>query len=193
MKKILIINGHPNSGTLCSDLAEAYKKGAVSAGGDVRVVNIRDLPLEKYLRYAYYERKPVGKDIQDVRDQITWAEHLVFIYPNWWSSFPGIMKLFIDIVFVACFAFKYREGKATPEQLLKGRTASILLTMDIPPLIYKYVFGNIGVRQLKARVLRFNCGVKTTKVTYFGPVRSAHKVTRAAYVEKALRLGRSFS
>ncbi|MFZ2513311.1 MAG: NAD(P)H-dependent oxidoreductase [Candidatus Saccharimonadales bacterium] len=193
MKKILIINGHPNSGTLCSDIAGAYAEGARTSGAEVRTIHIRDLPLEKYLRYAYYERTPVSKEIQAVRDEISWAEHIVFVYPNWWSSFPGIMKLFIDIVFVAGFAFKYREGKATPEQLLKGRTASILLTMDIPPLIYKYVFGNIGVRQLKARVLRFNCGVKTTKVTYFGPVRSAHKVTRAAYVEKALRLGRSFS
>lgn len=193
MKRIFIINGHPNPGTLCSDIAGAYAEGARTSGAEVRTIHIRDLPLEKYLRYAYYERKPVGKEIQAVRDEITWAEHIVFVYPNWWSSFPGIMKLFIDIVFVAGFAFKYREGKATPEQLLKGRTASILLTMDIPPLIYKYVFGDIGIRQLKARVLRFNCGVKTTKVTYFGPVRSAHKVTRAAYVEKALRLGRSFS
>ena len=189
MKKILVINGHPNPGTLCSELANAYERGAISAGAEVRTINIRDLPIEKYLRYAYYEQTPVGKDILQVRDDITWAEHIVFVYPNWWSSFPGIMKLFIDIVFVAGFAFKYRKGKATPEQLLKGRTASILLTMDIPPLIYKYVFGNIGVRQLKARVLRFNCGIKTTHVSYFGPVRTANQATRKQYLKKALHLG----
>ena len=191
MKKILIINGHPNSGTLCSDLVEAYEKGASSAGADVQVINIRDLPLENYLRYAYYERKPVGKEIQQVRGQITWADHIVFVYPNWWSSFPGIMKVFIDIVFVAGFAFKYREGASLPEQLLIGRTASILLTIDMPPLIYKYIFGNVGVRQLKARVLRFNCGIKTTRVSYFGPVRTADEATRENYRQKAFLLGRS--
>ncbi|MFZ1317265.1 MAG: NAD(P)H-dependent oxidoreductase [Candidatus Saccharimonas aalborgensis] len=82
MKKILIINGHPNLGTLCSSLANHYAEGARSSGAEVRTINIRDLPLEKYLRFAYYERTPVGKEIQHVRDEITWAEHIVFIYPT---------------------------------------------------------------------------------------------------------------
>lgn len=37
MKKILIINGHPNKESFCFGLEERYKKGADAGGGMVRV------------------------------------------------------------------------------------------------------------------------------------------------------------
>ena len=44
-----------------------------------------------------------------------------------------LLKGFVDRVFLPGFAFKYRPGKAFPAQLLKGRTAQLLVTMDTPP------------------------------------------------------------
>ncbi len=43
---------------------------------------------------------------------------------------PALMKGFFDRIFLPGFAFKYREGKALPDKLLKGRTAHLLVTMD---------------------------------------------------------------
>jgi putative NADPH-quinone reductase len=42
MKKILIINGHPNKNSFCFGIAEAYKKGAFGSGLEVKEIIIRD-------------------------------------------------------------------------------------------------------------------------------------------------------
>jgi len=43
------------------------------------------------------------------RDLITWADHLIFIFPIWWSGMPAILKGFIDRVFAADFAYSYKK------------------------------------------------------------------------------------
>ena len=43
MKKILIINGHPNSDSYNFGLFEAYKKGALTSGADIKEIVIPKL------------------------------------------------------------------------------------------------------------------------------------------------------
>ena len=43
MKKILIINGHPDKESFYFALAESYKKGADSSGADCKLVHLIDL------------------------------------------------------------------------------------------------------------------------------------------------------
>ena len=38
-------------------------------------------------------------DIEKYRNLITWADHIIFIYPIWWGGMPAILKGFIDRVF----------------------------------------------------------------------------------------------
>ena len=54
MKKVLIINGHPDKKSFCFALAENYKKGADSAGADCKLVHlIGFIPIggQPYPRY----------------------------------------------------------------------------------------------------------------------------------------------
>ncbi len=46
----------------------------------------------------------------EIQQEILAADHLVFVYPNWWATFPALLKGFIDRVFLPNFAFKYREN-----------------------------------------------------------------------------------
>lgn len=42
-KKILIINGHPDKESFNFGLAEAYKKGAVRSGAEVKVIAVSEI------------------------------------------------------------------------------------------------------------------------------------------------------
>ena len=48
-------------------------------------------------------------EMEKYRDLVTWADHLIFIFPIWWSGMPAILKGFIDRVFVADFAYSYKS------------------------------------------------------------------------------------
>ena len=52
MKKILIINGHPNSDSYNFGLFEAYKKGALTSGADIKEIVIKDLVFNPNLQFG---------------------------------------------------------------------------------------------------------------------------------------------
>lgn len=188
MKKILAINGHPNKNSFNNALFENYIKGAEESGADVRKINVTDLPLENSLRACGTE--PISDEIKKVQADILWAEHIVFFHPVWWASFPAIFKCFIDQVFTAGFAYKYSKGNPIPAKLLKGRTAHIILTLNTPIFVYRYIFGSPSVRQLKNRVLSF-CGIGPTKATYIGPLVDSTEEQRKKFLNKVYLLGKS--
>jgi NAD(P)H dehydrogenase (quinone) len=190
MKKILIINGHPNKDSFNAALCGSYLKGATEAGAEIRQINVTDMPLESYLRYDHFSGIEVGQEIKNAQTDLTWAEHLVFFHPTWWGGMPAILKCFFDMVFSAGFAFKYRSNSPLPLKLLKGKTARLIITMDTPVFIYRYFFCAPGVNQIKSRILAF-CGISPTKVTYIGPIRSTTPEQRQKYLNKVYLLGKN--
>lgn len=190
MKKILLIQGHPKKESFCGALFDAYQAGVMESDAEVRVIQLKDLPLEQYLRYDFSPGNQVGQEIIQVRNDITWADHLVFFHPVWWGGTPAILKCFIDIVFASGFAFQYRSESQFPEQLLKGKTAHIFTTLDSPPFLYRYVWGAPSVNQLKKRTLEF-CGIRPVKVTYVGPIRHSTNTMRDSYLAGARVYGKA--
>lgn len=189
MKKILIINGHPNNNSLNFALAAAYKKGAINAGAEVREIVIRDLKFNPNLQSGYQKRTELEPDLLEAWEKIKWAEHMVWVHPVWWGGLPAITKGFIDRLFLPGFTFQYRENSVWWDKLLKGKTAHILTTMDQPAWYYRLIFGQPGVKQLKKSTLEF-CGVKPVKVSYFGPVKSATAEARGKWLQMAEKSGR---
>jgi putative NADPH-quinone reductase len=101
---------------------------------------------------------------------------------------PALQKGFIDRVILPGFAFKYHEGKLLWDKLLKGRSARLLVTMDTPPLWYRWVIGRPGHNQMRHSVLGF-CGVKPVRVTQFGVVKKSSPATREKWLATARTLG----
>jgi putative NADPH-quinone reductase len=189
MKKILIINGHPNKDSLNFALAAAYKKGALKAGAEVQEIVIRELQFNPNLQSGYQKRTELEPDLLAAWEKIKWAEHLVWIHPVWWGGMPAITKGFIDRLFLPGFAFQYRENSVWWDKLLSGKTGHIITTLDQPAWYYRLMFGNPSVNQLKKSVLGF-CGVKPVKVSYFGPVKSSTEQLRKKWLEKVEQTGR---
>lgn len=188
MKKILIINGHPNKESFNFALAGAYRKGAVKAGAEVREIIICDLQFDPNLHHGYQKRTELEPDLLEAWEKIKWADHMVWIHPVWWGGLPAITKGFIDRLFLPGFAFQYRENSVWWDKLLKGKTAHILTTLDQPAWYYGLIFGKPSVNQLKKSTLEF-CGVKPVKVSYFGPVKSSDEKQRQVWLTSVENAG----
>lgn len=189
MKKIAIINGHPNQDSFNFGVAEAYRLGASETGAEVREIVIRDLNFNPNLQFGYQKRMELEPDLLKAWEIIQWADHLVWVHPVWWGGFPALMKGFIDRLFLPGMAYKYRENSVWWDKLLKGKTAHIITTLDQPGWYYRLFFGRPSVNQLKKSILEF-CGVKPVKITYIGIIRNSKDEQRAHWLKKVKELGK---
>lgn len=188
MKKILVINGHPNRESFNFGIAAAYKKGAEEAGAEVRSINIADLNFNPNLQFGYQKRTALEPDLLQAWEDIQWADHLVWVHPVWWGGLPAIMKGFIDRLFLPGFAFQYRENSLFWDKLLKGKSARIITTLDQPGWYYALIYGRPSVNQLKRSTLLF-CGISPVKVTYFGIIKTSEATKRDKWLQKIKQLG----
>ncbi|MDH5032398.1 NAD(P)H-dependent oxidoreductase [Chryseobacterium cucumeris] len=189
MKKIAIINGHPNKDSFNFGVTEAYRLGASEAGAEVREIVIRDLNFNPNLQFGYQKRMELEPDLIKAWEIIQWADHLVWVHPVWWGGFPAIMKGFIDRLFLPGMAYKYRENSVWWDKLLKGKTAHIITTLDQPGWYYRLFFGRPSVNQLRKSILEY-CGVKPVKVTYVGIIRNSKEEQRSQWLRKVKELGK---
>jgi NAD(P)H dehydrogenase (quinone) len=155
MKKILIINGHPNKESFNYGLSEAYKKGAEKSGNEVKEILVGELEFGPNLQYGYQKRTELEPDLLKAWKKIEWAEHIVWIYPLWWGFMPAILKGFIDRLFLPNFAFQYKENSTQWDKLLKGKTAHIINTMDYPVWYYRWFLRERGTKIMKNMILSF--------------------------------------
>ncbi len=188
MKKILIINGHPDEKSFCNSLAQSYKNGADSSGADCKLANLYDLKFNPILNYGYRLITELEPDLLKMQQEILNADHLVLVYPNWWGTYPALLKGFIDRVFLPGFAFKYLEKSPLPAKLLIGKTARLIVTMDTPSWYYFLVNRSPGHNSMKIGVLGFS-GIKPVKISSFSPLRSSGEKKRKMWLAEVEKLG----
>ncbi|NBX78911.1 MAG: flavodoxin family protein [Flavobacteriales bacterium] len=188
MKKILIINGHPNPESFNQAMIDSFLSGITSPNTEVKILNIHELDFEPNLKYGFTKRMEVEADILKAQELILWCDFMVWFHPVWWGGLPALTKGFIDRTFTPGFAFKYRENSPWWDKLLAGKKARIITTLDTPPWFYYLLFNRPSVNQLKKTTLEF-CGVKPVKVSYFGPLRNSTTASRQKMLDGAKALG----
>ena len=189
MKKILIINGHPMKDSFCGAIAEKYQNAALSSGAQCEIIHLIDLQFDPILRYGYTKRMEMEPDLLKAQAAIADADHIVLVYPNWWATYPALLKGFIDRCFVPGFAFKYRENSPLWDKLLSNKTARMIVTMDTPTWFYSLVYKNCGHNAIKTGVLEFS-GIKPVKITSFAPLKGSSVQQRTKWLDKVERLGK---
>lgn len=183
--KTLILNCNPKINSLCEYIEKTFLNSLNTA--DAKVIRLKSLSFN----YNYEENGVDENDVIMSRHEIASADHLVFIFPLWWGSFPALMKAFIDRVFSSGFAYRYVKGKQIPGKLLTGKTARIIITMDSPVWYYRFIKQARAEKQLKNDILSF-CGIKTVEIIRIGNVRNKGsnelKVEINNLISKSLRL-----
>ena len=186
MKKILIIFGHSFADSFGEALAGSYRAGADAAGAETRLLQLKDLEFDPILRRA---DQPLEPDLVAAQAAILWSDHMVFVYPTWWTNLPALLKGFVDRVFQTGFAFRYRKDSPLPEKLLTGRTARLLITMDAPSFWNRWITGRPQTHALRRGTLKF-CGVSPVDVSVFDQVRTSTLSRRETWQAECTALGR---
>lgn len=181
-KRILILLGHPDPSheRLCRALAEAYADGAQAAGHQVRRIDIATLDIPYLRTQPEFEHGSPLYGLAEAQDAITWAQHMLVVFPLWLGDMPAMLKAFFEQVLRPGFAFAYR-AKGLPEKRLTGRTAHVVITMGMPAFAYRWIFFAHALRLLKRNILGF-VGIESVNETLIGNVAGADDATRRAWL-----------
>ena len=167
MKKILVFLGHSDKSSYSSHLADVYEAEARAAGSEVVRLNISDLQFDPVLHMGYKTIQALEPDLMTVQDKINWADHIVFVYPNWWVTMPAVMKGMFDRVWLPGFAFNFDKVTKKLIERLKGKTSRVIIVCGThSPFMTWWKFGDY-TNEISHGILGF-AGIKT-KVTAFGP------------------------
>lgn len=191
-RRILVVVGHPIAGSLNHELARSYASAAEAAGGEVRVRDLAEEPpaypvSREQLRAADGElghlEAGVAEDIAD----LLWAEHVAIFFPQWWGTYPAVLKNWLDRSLVSGIAFRYGAGvRGVP--LLGGRTARLVMTHDSPGFYNLLAYRDAAIVSLRTATLGY-CGIKTVGVTRFNPVRGSAAPAREKWLSRVAGLG----
>lgn len=186
---VLLVMGHPRRDSFCAALADAYKEGAIRAGVTVRTLVLAELQFDPHVRVDSPENQALEPDLEHANAWLTWADHLVFVYPTWWATMPALLKGFMDRMLMPGDAFHYYGPRAIDfEGLWTGKSGQIITTMDTPPPIYRWLYGAPGSRAMRKATLGF-CGVKPVHALVCGSIRTSTREQREAWLEEARRAG----
>lgn len=192
-RRIVIIDGHPDRSEkrLCHALADAYAKGADSAGHIVQRFEIARIEFPLLRSKEQFDQGSLPDPLRPVQDAIDAADHLVIIYPLWLGSMPALLKGFLEQIFRPSFAYDPADSsKGAWTKRLKGKSARIVVTMGMPALAYRWMFGAHSLKSLERNILGF-VGIAPIKETLLGMVEVASPETRQKWLADMEKLGRS--
>lgn len=188
-KKILVLDGHPAEGTFCGALAEHYAQGATKAGHEVRVQQLSKMAFDPNLGVAGFSNTPpLEEDLEAFWESLVWCDHVVISHPLWWGGMPAKLKGLFDRVLLSGKAFKYIKGKDLPAQLLKGRSARVLLTSDTPRFYLKWLYGHGVKKQTERQILKF-CGIRPKGYSQFASMIKSTPEQRGVWLRSVEGLG----
>ena len=134
-------------------MADAYQRGAEANGAEIRCMNLSDMVFDPDLTEGYHARKTLEPCLEVWRDNLLWANHVCWAYPQWWGGMPAKMKGVIDRSFLPGFAMKYHEKDPFWDRLLAGRRGDVLMTSDAPVWFDRLSNGRAAKLQVQKPVL----------------------------------------
>jgi NAD(P)H dehydrogenase (quinone) len=187
-KKIFIIVGHPDSDSLNWTLSDEYTRGAESAGHEVRKMTLEEMNFDVVLRHGYRSIQELEPSLLMFQENVRWCDHFVILYPVWWSTMPAKLKGVFDRSWLPGFAFHMHKNGLGWDGLMKGKSASMIITMDNNPFLERILFGDT-TNELKRGMLGF-AGFRPVRVHQFGNIKKADMNKRLKIKNKVFELGK---
>jgi len=187
-RRLFLWVGHPRETSLSHGLADAYQRGAESAGAEIRRMNLHEMDFDLDLTFGYEKRKEHEPVLSEFLENTKWAEHLAWCHPLWWGGMPAKMQAAIDRTFLPGITFAYREKGPWWDKLLEGRTADVLVTADTPGFFLKWMYRNPHKNRIKRQILGFT-GVKMTGYAHFATARQASAEKIEGWMKSAHDMG----
>ena len=144
--KILIILAHPDKKSFNHAIASSVQTELAANGHEAL---FHDLYAENFDPILPAQEIPSSAslpvEIDEYCREITSADGIVIVHPNWWGQPPAILKGWIDRVIRPGVAYEFLEGdkgEGVPNGLLKGKSAVVFNTSNTPDQREQEVFGD---------------------------------------------------
>lgn len=189
--KYLIIYAHPNESSLNNHLLKNVIHGLQKEQQEIEIRDLYKIQFNPVLSFADMEGQRMGKvdaAVQREQEYISWADHLVFIYPIWWTGMPAIMKGYIDRVFSYGFAYRYDQG--VQKGLLTGKMATIINTQGKSKAEYESIGMDKALSLTSDKGVFAYCGLKINQHFFFD---RADKISSLVVEEWGVQIGKSLS
>jgi NAD(P)H dehydrogenase (quinone) len=134
--QVSVILAHPDSQSFNHAIAQAAIAELTLSSHQV---TFHDLYAEKFDPILPADEIPQGACVSQEMEvhcrEISQAEGIIIIHPNWWGQPPAILKGWIDRVLRPGIAYQFREGdqgEGIPVGLLKAKAALVFNTSNTP-------------------------------------------------------------
>ncbi|MGM1047849.1 NAD(P)H dehydrogenase (quinone) [Paenibacillus uliginis N3/975] len=173
--KVLVIYTHPNHRSLSYAFLQKVIQGS-SENKNIAEIQVLDLYEEGFDPVLVFNENKRRRDmhidpkLEKHREQIRWADKIVFVYPIWWGRPPAMLLGYFDQMFASNFAYR-DHGGLLPEGLLKGKSAVCISTMKGPAFYPLYWLGNAHKILMRKALLQY-VGIRKVKFFEFGSMES---------------------
>jgi NAD(P)H dehydrogenase (quinone) len=188
---ILVVLAHPDPASFNHALAATVVQASRQQG---HAVVLRDLYAEGFdpvLPAAEIPRDaPLEPWLERHCRELSAADGLVIVHPNWWGQPPAILTGWIDRVARPGLAYAFQEGDAgegVPVGLLRARTAIVLNTSNTPAPREREAFGD-PLDAIWRRCVFELCGVRDVRRRTYGVVVTSTHETRKRWLADAADL-----
>jgi NAD(P)H dehydrogenase (quinone) len=109
----LVVYCHPDPSSFTAAVKDTAVEALRAGGHEVR---LRDLYAEGFDpcfsadEQARHRESGAADALAEHTAELRWCEHLVLVYPTWWSAQPAMLKGWIDRVWVRDVAWDLPEG-----------------------------------------------------------------------------------
>lgn len=160
--KVLLVHAHAEPKSFCSALYQTAAETLAAQGHSVRTSDLyaqgynpvgdrADFEHEVDPGFFKYQREQVAatkaktfaEDVRAEMEKLDWADTVIFTFPLWWFSVPGILKGWFDRTFAMGYA--YGGGRWFETGPFRGKKVMLAFTAGAPPERYTEgaIFGGI--------------------------------------------------
>lgn len=143
---VLVIVAHPNKASFNHAIAKTCCETLRANGHSVIYHDLYEERFDPVLPFTEFGREAaLNEEIALHCNELSQADGIIIIHPNWWGQPPAILKGWIDRVVRPGVAYEFKEGdkgEGVPYGLLKAKAALVFNTSNTETGREKQVFGD---------------------------------------------------
>lgn len=148
---ITIISGTNRPESNSRAVADLYARMLSDKGVENRIMDLADLPAD-FTTTALYDNTGKNEDFNRLSDMIMTSDKFVFVVPEYNSSFPGVLKAFIDGL---DYPYSFQDKKAALVGLSSGMQGSGLALSHLTDIL-NYLGMHVMAMKLKLAHIKKN-------------------------------------
>lgn len=185
--KVSVILGHPSKGSFNHAIAQVVLENLEKNGHQVIFHDLYEENFNPVLPSGEIPREAnLEPSIAEHCCELSEAEGIIVIHPNWRGQPPAILKGWLDRTFRSGVAYQFIEGEngqTFPVGLLKAKIGLVFNTSDTPYDIEVQFFGDSLELIWKNYVFKFS-GVENFYRKNFAPIFSSTLAQREEWLKQ---------